>query len=511
MIQMKNCCTALMLMLFVVLDQAFAQKIYGGSQSEWGAAVFWVDDEKYVVGSTDEFGSAESDILVIKTDNEGEIIWSKCYGGASEDFAVRAILTKDSAILIGGGTRSFGVEKTDFYLLKIDLDGDVLWEKTIGGDAHETLNYIVNGKENNYFFGGFGRSNDSRDYWPGVIGNISADGEILWYKSVIDIHRDVLCRDAVATKDGGCVVIGFMLKVPSGSEGLYLKFDSTGTVEWTEVAKSISCVGIQEGQNGDFIVAGEFGGRTVLQRIDSLGWILESREFNRAFAPQYLEKKDSNTFVVLSRAAGVSVTNRWATVMEFDASLHIKRTRRYRFRSDPEIEIRSIFPKRNGGYSVAVNHPAENGNSDILVFEVDSVGEGGCLEADDLKFTFGLSQSSREPRFEFDSNYVEGSVSSTVWNCSVPSSNYCYPSSIAENGTVELNVFPNPVTDKLIVEGLNSAQIILQIVTVDGRLKDELHLSGDSFEIDLSAYPTGIYVVRLIGKTLSQQTRVVKI
>jgi ribosomal protein S11 len=90
-----------------------------------------------VAGYTYSFGAGYSDVLLIKTDANGNVQWAKTYGGTSYDFAYSVQQTSDGGYIVAGGTNSFGAGNDDFILIKTDANGNVQWAKTYGGTSYD--------------------------------------------------------------------------------------------------------------------------------------------------------------------------------------------------------------------------------------------------------------------------------------------------------------------------------------------------------------------------------------
>jgi hypothetical protein len=74
-----------------------------------------------------------SDVYLVKTDRNGEPLWTKTYGGAQHDFGFDVMQTFDGGYLIVGDTQSFGSGWYDVYVIRTDAYGDTLWTRTYGG------------------------------------------------------------------------------------------------------------------------------------------------------------------------------------------------------------------------------------------------------------------------------------------------------------------------------------------------------------------------------------------
>jgi len=108
-------------------------KTYGGISSDYGYSVRQTADGGYIIaGYTRSFGAEGTDVYVIKTDSSGNLDWTKSYGGSSDDYGYSIRQTTDGGYIIAGYTTSFG-EAGDVYLIRIDSNGDLIWSRTFGG------------------------------------------------------------------------------------------------------------------------------------------------------------------------------------------------------------------------------------------------------------------------------------------------------------------------------------------------------------------------------------------
>lgn len=92
---------------------------------------------------TNSFGAGGADIVLIKMDSNGNILWSNAYGGANNDYPSSVKEFPGGGYFIAGSTNSFGSTK-DAYLLRIDFSGNLLWSKIYGDDSHDEEFYGCN-------------------------------------------------------------------------------------------------------------------------------------------------------------------------------------------------------------------------------------------------------------------------------------------------------------------------------------------------------------------------------
>jgi hypothetical protein len=246
-------------------------KTYGGSANEYAFSVQQTSDGGYIVaGRTNSFGAGSTDILLIKTDANGNIIWAKTYGGTNTDSALTVQQTSDGGYIMVGITYSFGAGGRDIFLIKTDASGNVQWAKTYGGTgddyAHsvqQTLDggYIVAGWTNSFGAGG-------EDI---LLIKTDANGNIIWAKTYGGTDDDG-AYSVRQTSDGGYIVAGWTISFSMGVGTFLIKTDANGNIIW---AKTYGGDGdfysgarsVQQTSDGGYIVTGN----TVY--LSGLGWL----------------------------------------------------------------------------------------------------------------------------------------------------------------------------------------------------------------------------------------------
>jgi len=112
------------------------QKTYGGSGWDVANSIQQTSDGGYIVaGGTTSFGAGRRNVYIIKLDEDGNKIWEKIYGGSGWDVANSIQQTSDGGYIVAGGTTSFGAGEKNVYIIKLDAYGNKIWEKTFGGSG----------------------------------------------------------------------------------------------------------------------------------------------------------------------------------------------------------------------------------------------------------------------------------------------------------------------------------------------------------------------------------------
>jgi hypothetical protein len=117
---------------------------YGGQESDWGESVVVTNDSSYAIGGyTNSYGAGGFDFYLIRTNNVGEPLWEKTYGGSDWDRAHSLIQLPDSGFVLTGETHSFGNGNSDAYIIRTDKNGDTLWTRTFGGTENDYANSVI--------------------------------------------------------------------------------------------------------------------------------------------------------------------------------------------------------------------------------------------------------------------------------------------------------------------------------------------------------------------------------
>ncbi|MBT0160651.1 hypothetical protein G4O51_11795 [Candidatus Bathyarchaeota archaeon A05DMB-2] len=158
-------------------------KNYGWSMDDAGRAIAQTEGNNFVVaGYTDSVGNGDYDFLMLKINAGGNIVWNKTYGGAQSDKAY-AIVAASGGCVVAGDTRSKGAGDNDAWVIKVDLNGDLLWDRTVGGSGFDMPSRITCPSSGGYVLCGFTFSFGSgqRDFWLFKIDDL---GSIQWSSTV---------------------------------------------------------------------------------------------------------------------------------------------------------------------------------------------------------------------------------------------------------------------------------------------------------------------------------------
>jgi PGF-pre-PGF domain-containing protein len=209
-------------------------KTYGGTNYEVANSIIQTSDEGYILlGFTDSFGEGLSDFWVIKLDSNGEQEWNKTYGGEGDDYTRSIIKTLDTGYLIIGNTNSFGAGEFDFWVVKINETGEEEWNKTYGGEKSDYATSIIQASDGGYIVMGntesYGSGNS--DFW---VVKINETGEEEWNKTYGGVNEDGIRANILQTSDG-YILAGFSESNSAGNYDFWVvKINETGEEEWNK-------------------------------------------------------------------------------------------------------------------------------------------------------------------------------------------------------------------------------------------------------------------------------------
>ncbi len=317
-------------------------KTFGGTGTDIGKSICETPDGGFILcGSTTStdsditFNHGYYDAWVLKLNANGDIEWQKTYGGTAQDESYAIKPTPDGGYIVGGITRSLNGDVTsnngesDYWVIKIDSVGTIAWQKNYGGSNLDVLSTIEPTTDGGYIISGntFSTNGDvignhgGSDYW---LLKINSNGAIEWQKTLGGSGYE-FCGAIKQTNDGGFIVTGSTPSVDgevtiSYGQGDFwvVKLDSLGTLEWQKSyggTAQDSSYDIHQTIEGGYIIAGLSYSHDI-DLLNNIGladyWVLK---INATGVPQwqnnfggsnndyasYIQQTDANCFIVGGR------------------------------------------------------------------------------------------------------------------------------------------------------------------------------------------------------------------
>ncbi len=505
------------------------QNTIGGNANDQLQSVQQTSDGGYIAGGfsfSNITGDKTEDTIggydywIIKTNDIGGLLWQNTIGGNGNDYLNSVQQTADNGYIIAGYSESgisgdktenhFG--ESDYWVLKLDSNGIIKWQNTIGGDSADQLCTVRRTFDGGYILGGSSNSSASVDktesshglfdYW---VVKIDSLGSILWQNTIGGAGNDML-QSVRETSDGGYILGGYSDSDSSGDKTEYsigltdywiVKIDSLGNIQWENT------IG---GSDYDFLY--------TAQQTNDLGYIIGGSSFSSISGDKTEDVIGFDDYWVLKLDALGNI--QWQNTIGGDMT----------------DRLRSIQQTSDNGYLLAGHSNSDIsgdksetslGSYDYWMVRTDSSGM--------IKWqnTIGGNEweEMRSMQITIDGGYILGGYSRS--NISGDKTENCQgffdywlvklyndsitgisSSSIVKNNS--FRVYPNPAVNfiEINLKNLLSTENFLMICDYSGKTIYEKEIENVKMNIDISGFSKGIYYVRLLNNHGQFVTKFVK-
>lgn len=545
------------------------QQQYGSDDSEVLTDLNLTDDGGYIIGgisggniSGDKTEDARGDVdyWIIKTDHLGNIVWQRTIGGNKEDYLYTADQTSDGGFIIGGSSKSTpSGERTlpltgtsDMWFLKLDASGNIMWQNHIGSNVKDRLNALFETADGGYMIGGYSaggvfadKTENSLfiDYW---ILKLDDAGDILWQNTIGGPDLDLL-NTARPAPDGGMIAVGsstsnaFADKTEDAFGGLdywIVKVDDAGNVSWDKTlggSDDDEPFGICVTTDGDYMIAGYSnsgisGNKTEMNRGAGDYWLVKlgnamvaepcSTAPEGSFADNitpvsaklhWLSDAGALKYLVRFRQSG---TPAWTAV---PSGINNKNISGLMPSTAYEFQVRSFCgPDNKSGWStssVFTTSPLRTADTCEASFTYSIVNTGLCELTNTTagaascgaptifywEFCGDDPTNVENPYYEFTDTFcICLTVTFTSGFISTTCSDTLLYTALEDIGISDgLFLYPNPVADLLFVSTSDAdMRSAWKISDLSGRQMDNGKLHHN-IPIDVHALPAGMYVFEL--------------
>ncbi len=272
--------------------QILWENTFGGSQGDYFRQMLRTPDGGFLIfgetysqdGDVGCNHSSNGDWWLVKTDSKGRKEWTRCLGGTHKEYATQIKYAHEGGYILVGTTGSvdgdvaYNHGMNDVWVMKIDWDGNILWERTFGGSGSDYGYAISLSDDGGYIVGGYVNSNNGdancREGLPGEYGSawllkLDSQGQLQWQQCYGGSYAETTA-DILQTVDGGFIFLGGTASgngdancfhgTPGSivtSDMWVVKVDSTGQIEWQR------CLGGTGSDNPSMIHLLEDGGFIV--------------------------------------------------------------------------------------------------------------------------------------------------------------------------------------------------------------------------------------------------------
>lgn len=207
-----------------------------------------------------------------------QLLWSKAHGGSDNDFCFDLAETHDGAFAVTGLTFSNDGEVSnnhgagDLWIYRMDRSGNIIWQQALGGSAQDEGHSVTITPDNYYVVAGNTSSNDKhvsgnhggQDIW---VVKLDFQGNMIWQKTYGGTGTEGMYSHSIlSTSDGGFIMIGYTTSNDDdvsnnhgGQDIWVVKMDNSGNIQWqktfggtgTDYSSSITAT-----TDGNYIIAG---------------------------------------------------------------------------------------------------------------------------------------------------------------------------------------------------------------------------------------------------------------
>ena len=480
-----------------------------------------------VAGVTNSFGAGQKDFLVIRTDFNGDTLWTRTYGGLYDEEANSIIKTTDGNFIVVGYTSSYSNYANDianFFILKISPTGDLLWSRSYGGSGIDIAQNVIETKDHNYLIIGSTTSigaglNDV------CLLELSSSGNYLWSKSLGAVGNEI-ATDAIELGDTSLIIIG---KTSSFSLGGYVPFvlntDSIGNFLWVKTydmpgtysPKNITANDIIRGYTNDFLFVGSKGLGSVgdaqhyIIDIDSLG--------NLNWAKYYLfNSGNSDASSIDKTTTGGFIVGGWMGNY-YPALLCVDATGQRLWSWVYSSPMSSYYEGKgfktltasDGGY-ITTGMRYQTADTIAFLFKTDIGGNYSCV------YNTPFSTSTFVPTINIASQtFTSSIVNYTMINtCEVHQNTFNYQTFCPLTGITDIsnfnsiNIFPNPFRDKLIIQSNNNEELEIDLYNITSR-KVIIRKFSNDITLNTNQLAEGMYIYEIKkGNEIIKRGKVIK-
>jgi hypothetical protein len=505
--------TILLLILLTTAFSGSAQSTFvtsiGASGVDQASSIIQTTDSGYAVIGTSFTGST-SDILLARLDKSGNLLWQKNYGGPANDQGLSLAVLPSGGFLLCGNTRSFGTGG-DVILIKTDTNGDTLWTKVYGtaGDDYGKVieltqggNYRINGV---YFAGGTNK--------PGIM-TVDSNGVFIAANFVANQFASPDYRSHYLHANKMGITGGSQMLIFTDTMGVY-----SGILSYGSAAKSIDACYLPGGYYASVYWAdyGTASTNAGLILTDTLGVKVWNKKFSTADddLPLWVKPDGHGGILLTIMKRNPSTYIASMVMMAIDLLGNIKWQHTYGINSTYDQQPVNAIATLDGGYALIGSYAVSGSftNYDMLIIKTDSLGASGCDYTVSNSTVANSIENAASTATAFSASLVNsglmvapanaaGAAQYTVRCTSVSTS-------LQELEELQVRLWPNPSKDLLHLDLKETGTLKYSVLDLQGRLVDNGALNANR-TINISELSPGVYCLQITGLSVAATLRFVK-
>lgn len=230
----------------------------GGAGNDFGTAVCEAEDGgAIVVGSTESFGAGSNDVYLVRTNGQGDTLWTRAYGGTSADFGYGIVRTFDGGYAVCG-SKGTAAQSLNMYLLKFSATNQLQWQRDYGASNVDEAFALRQTADGGFVLAG--RSVPPGESVPDMyVVRVTAAGDTVWtHRYSAQAWEEA--TGILETVDGGFLVTGWVHETGGDPFDFYVvKTTAAGAVQWSHTyggSANDRATSVQQATDGGYIVGG---------------------------------------------------------------------------------------------------------------------------------------------------------------------------------------------------------------------------------------------------------------
>ncbi|MBE0538347.1 MAG: hypothetical protein IH620_01435, partial [Ignavibacterium sp.] len=359
-------------------------RTFGGSGMDWGYYSVQTNDGGFITLGRKDNGSLNMDAWLIKTNINGDTLWTKTYGADYIDEAYIVKQTSDGGYILAGASTAFGWYG-EGWLLKTDINGNVIWSKGFhpnisGQNEWDNFYDVIETSDGGFIALGFGGYQDY--YWQAWILKVNSNGNVIWNKSFGDQFIWERLYSFQQTSDGGYIAVGdkhFTYGDTTSHDGWLVKFNSIGDTLWTKhfgAAQVDIFRAIQITSDGNYIIAGErepywgAGFKGWMMKVDPDGNAVWNNMYGNGGFMSVQKTANGNYIAAGTKFVSQAALND-AWCVKTDANGNVIYDHTYQISSLDDV-VQSIQPTLDGGYILGGRTNSSGSIAQIMLVKLES-------------------------------------------------------------------------------------------------------------------------------------------
>jgi len=457
----------------VISAQDTPGKTFGGFNNDIGYSICNSNDRGFLLAGTTRNNSTSSeDIYIIKVDKNGNEQWQKIHGWEHHDI-IRSVLQLDDGYLLVGEIWDFSMGQTDIYLMKIDLYGNLVWDKLFGTNAREIGFKAHPSIDGGYLILGYTRGYDN----AGDVFLIKTNevGEEIW-RNTYGLEFDDYGRDLIQNEDGSIFIFGskgsFYNDVHYNfknhdSDMFLIKVDANGNEIWQK------SLGGTEHDLGYSMSKTEQDGFYLFGSTQSLG--------NGSFDMLLVRTNEQGNILWQKTYGGIDYDQGWSMARNDQNELFLfGTTKSFGLNNSPDLYLIKTDDLGNEIWSLTIG-----GDNTEIGHEVIATPDSGCI-------VIGQTNSFGNGMFDMIITKIDknGIIEYFI-------------DSIDKINTEDIVVYPIPVRNqgKIKFKNNSALQIYkLEIISITGIHSRVISIYPPDYSFNINTLPPGLYFYQIISE-----------